>query len=139
MPPEEPSPDSPSEGRDKRPLVLVAEDDEDIRSVFEMVLAERYDVKCAATGAEALAIAAVSRPAVVLLDWTLPDASGGDVAAGLRAIRPDFAKLPIVIVSGTSTVKTLAARIGAVPCPKPCDVNQLMSAIERALDPARQP
>ena len=118
----------------QRLRVLLAEDDEDIRSVFEMVLGERYDVTCAETGAEALALAESVRPDVVLLDWTLPDISGEEVARRLRAMRPETESLPIVLVSGASTVKVLAERIGAVPCPKPCDVDQLIDAIERALD-----
>jgi DNA-binding response OmpR family regulator len=114
--------------------VLLAEDDEDIRSVFEMVLGEHYKVTCAATGAEALALADRVLPDVMLLDWTLPDASGEEVALRLRQMRSEVAALPIVLVSGASTVKALAERIGAVPCPKPCDVDQLIDAIERAFD-----
>src|SRR5450432_3383661 len=98
----------------RRPLILLAEDDEDIRSVFKMVLGERYDVICAETGAQALSLAESSRPDVMLLDWTLPDATGEEVATRLRAMHPDVAALPIVVVSGASTVKTLAERIGAV-------------------------
>jgi DNA-binding NtrC family response regulator len=117
--------------------VLLAEDDEDIRSVFEMVLGERYDVTCAETGAQALALADSAHPDVMLLDWTLPDASGEEVALRMRKMRPEVASLPIVLVSGASTVATLAERIGAVPCPKPCDVDQLMEAIELALETKR--
>jgi two-component system response regulator AtoC len=114
--------------------VLLAEDDEDIRSVFEMVLGERYDVSCAESGAQALALADSVEPDVMLLDWTLPDATGEEVAIRLRKMRPEIATMPIVLVSGASTVKSLAERIGAVPCPKPCDVDQLIDAIERALE-----
>jgi CheY-like chemotaxis protein len=118
----------------RRLHVLLAEDDEDIRSVFEMVLRERYDVSCAETGAEALALADSLCPDVMLLDWTLPDASGEQVAIRLRTMRPEIAAIPIVLVSGASTVQALAERIGAVSCPKPCDVEQLIDAIERAFD-----
>src|SRR5258706_14497154 len=117
----------------RRLRVLLAEDDEDIRSVFEMVLSERYDVTCAETGAKALVLADSLRPDVILLDWTLPDASGAEVAVRLREMQPEIAAIPIVLVSGASTVNALAKGIGAVPCPKPCDVDQLIGAIERAL------
>jgi DNA-binding response OmpR family regulator len=136
MVPKTPTPNFPSVdhlGPRRRRRVLLAEDDEDIRSVFEMVLSEHFDISCAATGAEALHLAQSWTPDVILLDWTLPDASGEEVVRKLRAMPPDVAALPIVVVSGASTVKTLAARIGAVPCPKPCDVDQLLAAIELAL------
>jgi len=78
-----------------------------------------------------------TRPDVVLIDWSLPDASGGDIVERLRALGPDYARMPVVVVSGATAVKSLAASVRAVPCPKPCDVDQLLAAIEHALDPAR--
>jgi CheY-like chemotaxis protein len=122
------------EASGRRRRVLLAEDDEDVRVVFAMVLSEHFDVTCAATGGEALRMAASERPDVVLVDWSLPDASGGDVIARLRALGPDYAHLPVVLVSGVTAVASLAASVRAVPCPKPCDVDQLLSAIARALE-----
>jgi CheY-like chemotaxis protein len=121
----------------RKPKVLVADDDDDIRSVFEMVLGDSYEIRCAGTAAQALAIAAGWAPDVVLLDWTLPDGTGYDVVQQLRALTPKFEHLPIVVVSGTPSVKKLACGIGAVPCPKPCDIDQLTNAIELALAPTR--
>jgi len=121
-----------------KPRVLVAEDDDDIRSVFEMVLADKYEVRCSGTAAHALATAASWSPDVVMVDWTLPDASGDDLVRRLRGIAPEFAELPVVVVSGAPTLKQLAAKVGAVPCPKPCDVDQLAAAIELALAPPRE-
>jgi DNA-binding response OmpR family regulator len=122
-----------------KPKILVAEDDDDIRTVFEMVLGEHFEIRCAGTATHALELAATWQPDVVLLDWTLPDGSGEDVVLRLRAMKPEFATLPIVVVSGAPTVKALAARVGAVPCPKPCDVDQLTTAIQLALGQKHQP
>jgi CheY-like chemotaxis protein len=116
-----------------RRRILLADDDEDIRSVFELVLSEHFDVTCAQSGSEALALALALLPDVVLVDWTLPDASGGELVAQLRASAPELANVPVVVVSGAASVKALAESIGAVPCSKPCDVEQLLAAIERAL------
>jgi two-component system OmpR family response regulator len=120
-----------SEGAGRRPLVLLAEDDDDIRGIFEMILAERYEVLTAQTGEDALRIAAESRPDVVLLDWTLPDLLGDEVVARLRKLQGPTA--PIVVVSGANSVDALAARVGAIPCAKPCEIEQLVRAIELAL------
>jgi CheY-like chemotaxis protein len=120
-----------------RPRVLLADDDEDVRSVFEIVLAETYDVRTASNGAEAVAMAREWQPDVLLLDWTLPDATGEEIVEILRARESGCATLPIVVVSGDATVKEIAQRIGAVACPKPCAVDQLMDAIERALEKPR--
>ncbi|HMJ52183.1 MAG TPA: response regulator [Polyangiaceae bacterium] len=121
-----------------RQRVLLADDDEDVRSVFEMVLGETFDVRAAATAAETIAIATEWQPDVLLLDWTLPDATGEEIVAMLRARGSGCATLPIVVVSGDATVKEIAQRIGAIACPKPCAVDQLLAAIERALEKPRQ-
>jgi DNA-binding NtrC family response regulator len=120
-----------------RQRVLLADDDEDVRSVFEIVLAETFEVRTAATGAETVAVARDWQPDVLLLDWTLPDATGEEIVEILRARESGCATLPIVVVSGDATVKEIAQRIGAVACPKPCAVDQLMAAIERALEKPR--
>jgi CheY-like chemotaxis protein len=122
------SPDAPA-----RPTVLLAEDDEDIRSVFELVLGERYDVRMAADAATLIEMARGQTPDVLLLDWTLPDAEGDDVVERLRSLGPAMAKTPLVIVSGASAVEAIARRHGALACPKPCDADALIGAIERAL------
>jgi DNA-binding response OmpR family regulator len=122
-----------------KPRILVAEDDDDIRSVFEMVLGEHFEIRCAGTATRALELAATWLPDLVLLDWTLPDGSGEDVVLRLRAMKPEFATLPIVVVSGAPTVRALAAKVGAIPCPKPCDVDQLTTAIQLALGQKQQP
>jgi CheY-like chemotaxis protein len=113
--------------------VLLTEDDEDVRSVFETVLGDRYDLMLAESGEQALALARGRRPDVVLLDWTLPDVTGAEFLQRLRALGPGFPELPIVVVSGTTSLREIARSVGAIACPKPCDVEQLTKAIEHAL------
>jgi DNA-binding NtrC family response regulator len=136
-----PTPGPPLHAGDPRSAkrVLLAEDDEDIRTVFEMVLKDYFEIRSASTAAQTLALARSWRPDVVLLDWTLPDATGEDVVQRLRTIGADFTTLPIVVVSGVSTLTAIAASVGAVPCPKPCEVDQLLGAIEQALSAATRP
>ncbi|MET0592236.1 MAG: response regulator [Polyangiaceae bacterium] len=121
----------------ERRRVLLVDDDEDVRSVFELVLGEIYEVRTAATGAETIECALAWRPDLLLLDWTLPDTTGEEVVDKLRARGSGCETLPIVIVSGDATVKEIARRIGADACPKPCAIDQLMAAVERALEKPR--
>ena len=122
----------------ERRRVLLVDDDDDVRSVFELVLGEVYEVRTAATGAETIECASAWRPDLLLLDWTLPDTTGEEVVDKLRARGSGCETLPIVIVSGDVTVKEIARRIGAVACPKPCAIDQLMAAVERALEKPRE-
>jgi DNA-binding response OmpR family regulator len=98
-----------------------------------MVLSERYHLFMAETGRRTLELASEIEPDVILLDWTLPDAEGDEIIGQLRTRGPALKAVPIVIVSGSNAVVAIAERVGAVPCPKPCDVDQLVGAIERAL------
>src|SRR5437868_480912 len=82
-----------------RHRVLLADDDEDVRSVFEIVLGETFEVRTAATGAETVAMARDWQPDVLLLDWTLPDATGEEIVEILRARESGCEMLPIVVVS----------------------------------------
>src|SRR5258708_21420177 len=118
-----------------RPRVLVAEDDEDVRAAFETVLGERFETRCVGTATQPVAMAAAWSPDVILLDWILPDGFGEDVVRQLRASERE---VPIVVVSGAPNLKELAAGVGAVPCPKPCDIEQRTSAVEAALARAKR-
>jgi two-component system, OmpR family, response regulator MprA len=65
--------------------VLVVEDDPPVRRMLERSLtAEGFDVRAAADGGAALALAADSAPDLVVLDVTMPGLSGIDVCRRLR-------------------------------------------------------
>jgi two-component system phosphate regulon response regulator PhoB len=70
---------------DARGLVLVVDDERDLRTLLEFNLRQAgYQVVQAATGAEALAKARSLRPQVIVLDLNLPDVSGTDVCRLLK-------------------------------------------------------
>ncbi len=69
-----------------REKILVVDDEEDILELLRFNLArEGYQVLCAATAREALALAASEVPHLVILDLMLPDMDGLEVARRLRA------------------------------------------------------
>ena len=69
-----------------RGLVLVVDDERDLRTLLEFNLRQAgYQVVQAATGAEALARARSLRPQVIILDLNLPDVSGTDVCRLLKS------------------------------------------------------
>lgn len=69
------------------PLVLYVEDDRIHLILMEEVfrLLPGWELRCAETGAEALAALAESRPSLVLVDMNLPDMTGLDLIALARA------------------------------------------------------
>jgi len=81
------------------PLVLVADDEEDIRALVAFGLKRAgYEVITAADGAEALALATTRLPDVVVLDMMMPKATGLEVTRSLRG--QDTTKgIPVIILT----------------------------------------
>jgi DNA-binding NarL/FixJ family response regulator len=82
--------------------VLIVDDDGALRAlVRELLEAEGYSTREAASGAGALASAAEQLPALVVLDVAMPSLSGYEVCRLLRARLGDA--IPILFVSGDRT------------------------------------
>lgn len=127
--------------RSKAPLtVLVADDDEDMRSlVVEALRLDGYQVVEARDGAElldylrgALADPTHARPDVVVTDVLMPKLSGLGV---LDALHRAAWNVPVILMTamGDDSVHTLARRLGAVcVLRKPLDVDDLRTAVLNA-------
>jgi DNA-binding NarL/FixJ family response regulator len=90
-----------------RPTNALIVDDEAHVRVLIRVLLKQLGIETvweAADGAAALEMAAAHNPNVVLLDINLPQVGGLEVLAKLKAAHP---KLPVIIVSSQSTMKTV--------------------------------
>lgn len=84
---------------DAPPLVLVVDDDPDVVLVCSLHLGDAgYEVAEAHTGRDALRLALDRRPAVVVLDYMLPDLDGIDVVRRFKA-DPLLADIPIVMLT----------------------------------------
>jgi len=82
--------------------VLVVDDNEDSARLLELVLAaDGHDARAAYDGTSAVAAAQAFSPDVVLLDLSLPDFDGFEVARRLRAI-PALTGVMIVALTGWS-------------------------------------
>ena len=114
------------------PLVLVVEDSEAIRAAFTILLEESgYAVSAAATGEEAVRLAAGGSPDLVLLDVGLPDISGLDVARRIKA-DPATAHIPLVALTGRDDSvdrDALLAAGCAAYLVKPVDTQALIRAL----------
>jgi DNA-binding response OmpR family regulator len=86
-----------------RPVVVLAEDDGDLReTVAELLEHEGYRVVACSNGFTALrAFFDEPHVDVLLLDWVLPDIDGRDLIRLLHAQR-ELAELPVVLTTGVS-------------------------------------
>jgi DNA-binding response OmpR family regulator len=122
-----------NQSSNERPLVLVVEDEPDLRDSVRWLLEdEGLRVETASDGQQALDRAARTKPALVVLDLGLPILSGEEVAEGLRRIFAD--PPPIVVMSAAGTVGERTRRIGAIAwVPKPFDLDDLLEAVLAAV------
>lgn len=89
------------------PMVLVVDDDPMIASLIEAVLeGAGYRVCTATGGTEAVALATISPPDILLVDLTMPEISGPETMARMRKLQP---ALPTLVVSGVSAEEARAA------------------------------
>ena len=109
------------------PRVLVVDDEPQILRALRINLRARsYDVSVAATGPEALDVAAKHPPDLVVLDLGLPGLDGLDVIKGLRG----WTAVPIIVLSGRadSTDKVEALDAGADDyVTKPFSMDELLA------------
>jgi len=91
-----------------RPLVLVADDSEDIRNLFGIMLKSKYDVRYAVNSDETLAAADTEPlPDLILLDVEMPELNGYEVCTRLKA-NPALAHIPVIFVTARSDPKDQA-------------------------------
>jgi two-component system, OmpR family, KDP operon response regulator KdpE len=113
--------------------VLVVDDEPQILRALRINLRVReYQVDVAATGTEALAMAARHPPDLVILDLGLPDLDGVEVIQGLRG----WTKAPIIVLSGRadSMDKVEALDAGADDyITKPFGVEELLARMRAAV------
>jgi len=116
-------------------LVLVVEDDSDLRQTIQWLLEdEGFLVETAGDGKEALERATQRKPSLVVLDMGLPIIDGNGVAAGLRSTYGNSVTILTMTADGRAAEK--AQRIGAIGyLSKPFDLDALVDAVRSALNP----
>ncbi|HWS28233.1 MAG TPA: sigma-54 dependent transcriptional regulator, partial [Xanthomonadales bacterium] len=119
--------------------ILVVDDEPDIRSLVQDILAdEGYQVETAGGAVAARAALRTRRPDLVLLDVWMPDTDGISL---LREWSQDGRPpMPVVMISGHGTIETAveATRLGAYDfIEKPISLAKLLLTVERALEASR--
>jgi two-component system, OmpR family, KDP operon response regulator KdpE len=118
---------------DSAARVLVVDDEQPIlRALGTNLRARGYIIELAASGEDALAMAARHRPDAVILDLGLPGLSGIEVIEGLRG----WTKVPIIILSarGAEHDKVAALDAGADDyVTKPFGMDELLARLRASL------
>ena len=117
-------------------LILVVEDDRDLRFVIRMILERAgYEVAEASNGTAALESVGAGPPDLIIADLTMPVMSGVELVDQLRA-NPATVSIPVVLLSGGEVDPATSQRVEAVVT-KPFEPDHLVACIEKALHAGR--
>jgi DNA-binding response OmpR family regulator len=122
--------------------ILVIEDDADIRRGLCLLLQSRgFATEAAADAVTGHAAAVRTRPALILLDLSLPGGDGMAVLQRLKS-RPNTSAIPVIMLTARDPQRHEAAAraAGAVGFfQKPVDTDRLVAAIEAEIGAANAP
>ena len=117
--------------------VLVVDDDADLRSLLsDLLKEEKYGVRTAKTGAEAIVSVKKAIPDLVMMDVQLPDQDGIGV---LRTLKRDHPELEVIVMTafGGSSTAIKAMEQGAYDyVTKPFEIEDLLATLRRVFEHA---
>src|SRR5437660_10413785 len=123
---------------DKKIRILCVEDDPQMRNFLQAQLkARNFQVQTVRDGAQAIDMAAIFQPQLVLLDLSLPSLDG---LTFLRRLR-EWSGAPVIVLSAhdEEPVKIKALDLGADDyLTKPFSLNELMARVRVALRRANE-
>ena len=118
--------------------ILIADDEPAVARILQMHLESKgYEVITAGDGREALQQLDAAKPDLIILDVSMPYADGFEVLEIIRS-SPDTRDIPVIMATAKASDSDIVQgwRSGA-DCylTKPIDVNELMSFVDRILNP----
>ena len=120
--------------------ILIVDDEADIRNLVAGILSdEGYGTRVAADGTAALSSIKFRQPNLVILDVWLGDGERDGIKI-LEIIKRDHPHVPVIMISGHSTIETAVAAIkrGAYDfIEKPFESERLLLVVQRALETAK--
>ena len=119
--------------------LLIVDDEESMRRLLRLNLADRYDIVDTGNSAEALAMAMQGKPNAILLDLRMPNYSGFELCRTFKSMN-STQLIPIIVISGEAgaTTKTFCKELGATAYfEKPVDFDALRARLERVLHAAQ--
>ena len=125
--------------RSGRPVVLVVDDNSDMRQYLTQMLVQRYEVRSAPDGEAALAAIRKQAPDIVLTDVMMPRLDGFGLIRELRA-DPNTRTIPVIVLSARAgeEAKVEGIEHGADDyLIKPFSARELLARVQTHIDMAR--
>jgi DNA-binding response OmpR family regulator len=118
--------------------LLIVDDEEAMRRLLRINLADRYEIVDTGDPGQALAMAMQGKPSAILLDLRMPNYSGFELCRTFKSMT-STQLIPIIVISGEAgaTTKSFCKELGATAYfEKPVDFDALRAGLERVLHAA---
>ena len=117
--------------------ILIVDDDDDCRSIIaELLEMSGYAVLSCGSAQTAVELVRQHHPALVLADFVMPGADGAWLIQSLRSEGGALADVPVVLTTGSSAGRQIAASLGIRALEKPFDMNRLLDVVRRTARPS---
>lgn len=137
---EERLPASTSDGSDKRPRVLIVDDNRSIAGFVASVLSDDFNCATASNGRSGLTVAATFKPDIVIADEMMPVMTGLEMSRRLKA-NPATAVVPILLLTAKDTPEThgesLESGVDAFMA-KPFEARALLTKVKRLVEASEE-
>ena len=124
----------------KQKLIMVVDDESEIRNIIkEILIEEGYKTLTAASAEEARKLLVEHRPDLVFLDIWMPDQDGIELLKEWSSDQTNF--FPVIMISGHATIETAieATKLGATDfIEKPISIEKLFNAIDAVFSETAQ-
>lgn len=114
--------------------ILVLDDNQDILEMVNEVLSyENYDVHATSNSTGILAVAEKFNPDLVILDYRLSNASGGEICRELKS-NPQLKDVPVIIFSAYINQNVDFSKYGCnAVIAKPFDLSELLETVNKLI------
>ncbi len=131
---------------DKKPLILIIDDEADLRDIIKMKLETKgFEVKAAESEIDGINLAREFKPDIILLDLVMPLMNGVEVLAKIKE-DPQTKNIKVFLFTGKGdprpdileASKKLAIESGAIDfIRKEIDLDELVIRLKRAIEEAK--
>jgi two-component system sensor histidine kinase/response regulator len=117
--------------------ILIVDDEESELLLLDLILSKaRYSVTTSDNGKEALFLAKSICPDLFIIDLSMPDMDGGQLAEILK-LQPETKDIPVLFLTGLYTKEQENEKghmiAGNMILAKPCESKQLLAMINKLL------
>lgn len=119
-----------------KPLVLFAEDNEDIRKLIKMSLSDEFNIVTAKNGFEAYNMIGTINPSIIVSDIMMPEMNGDELCHKVKTTR-ETSHIPVILLTALADNESIVAGLKKMPdiyLTKPFNVDVLKAQIKNVLD-----